>query len=96
VITPTVASGSAITEIVIGATSTTADTGANRGVYWNPYPGGTGQYALADQTGDYEIPLTPLVSDPTRAAVIISNASVPGINTIRYIRMSGTGIEPTW
>lgn len=88
-------SGSALTRVLVGATSTTADGGAFRGVYWpgsaNPAQGG-----YTSNTGDYEMDFVPNNATPAEMAIQVSNNTVPGTNTIRFVTLEGTGTEPTW
>jgi len=92
----TMPDGSTVETWAIEAYSQAADLTANRGVYWDNFPTGTGQYVSADQSGEYTIEQSAAVPVPVRAAFTISNAAVPGNNTIRVVRMTGTGDEPTW
>lgn len=88
-------SGSALTRVLVGATSTTADGGAFRGVYW-PGSANPPQTGYTSNTGDYEMDFTPNNDQPGEMAIQVSNNTVPGTNTIRYVTLRGTGTEPTW
>lgn len=87
--------GSAMTRIFIGATSTTAETGAFRGVY---YPGTAfpAQTGYTGDTGNYTMLFDANNGQPPRVQIQNSNVFAPGTNTLRFVTLQGTGPEPDW
>lgn len=87
--------GSELTRILVGATSTTADASAFRGVYYPP--AFDPQTGYTTNTGDYVMNFDPNTATPGTIAVQVSNTNaVPGTNTIRFVTLRGTGTEPSW
>lgn len=88
-------SGSALTTIDVEASSTTADAGAFRGVY---YPGtaNPAQTGYTGNTGDYTMSFIANNANPPTIAAQVSNNMIPGTNIIKSITLTGTGPEPSW
>jgi len=90
----TVPSGSEITAWRIEAYSETADDTADRAIYW--MPGSVRQEMNESQSGEWNLTGVPPFGDPDEVVFGVTNFTIPGENIIRKIRLSGTGVEPTW
>lgn len=83
-----------LVSIGIDANSTSASSGAFRGVYY-PTTSFAAQTSPATQTGDYTLSFAANNPTPPIIAVQISNQPADaGTNTIRKIRLTGTGTNP--
>lgn len=83
---------STLTSFIIAAASTTADAGAFRGVY---YPSeAVFQDLGGSETGNYSLSASASVPQPVSISTQISNATVPGTNTLVAVTFFGTGDNP--